>query len=115
MTDDFDLTVEHTGDGDRTVVRVAGDVDLTTAPGLRAGVIDLIEAGHRDVVMDMSKVRFCDSTGLSALIGIWHHARQAGGALGLAAVPGRLQRMLSMTGLDTVLPTYPADAAGLRG
>jgi anti-sigma B factor antagonist len=48
--------------------------------------------------------------GLSAIIGIWHAAQEAGGSLSLAAVPERLMRMLSMTGVDSLLPVHATTA-----
>ncbi len=58
-------------------------------------------------------VEFCDSAGLSTLIGLWHAARGAGGSFALAGIPDRLMRLLTLTGLDTVLPLHPTTAEAL--
>jgi anti-sigma B factor antagonist len=79
---------------------------------VRARALELIAAGHPDLVADLAGVTFCDSSGLGALIGIWRCAKDADGSLTLAAIPDRLSRLLSVTGMDTFLPTFPgADAA----
>jgi anti-sigma B factor antagonist len=111
MTDAFHIDVPHT-DGTLAVIALSGEFDVTTAPAVRARALELIAAGHPDLVADLSGVTFCDSSGLGALVGIWRCAKDADGSLTLAAIPDRLSRLLSVTGMDTFLPTFPsADAA----
>jgi anti-sigma B factor antagonist len=112
MTDDVELTLTATP-GPATVATVAGGIDLHTAPGLRTRVLELIDQGDHHLILDLSGVDFCDSAGLGALIGIWHGAQEAGGSLALAAVPDRLMRMLTLTGVDSLLPHYPSSADAL--
>lgn len=112
MTDDIELALTATP-GPVAVATVTGEIDLHTAPGLRARGLELINQGHHHLILDLSGVGFCDSAGLSALIGIWHGAQQAGGSLTLAAVPDRLMRMLTLTGVDTLLPHYPSTTDAL--
>ncbi|MEW2515388.1 STAS domain-containing protein [Streptomyces sp. NPDC046870] len=113
MTDDIELTLTATP-GPATVASVTGEIDLHTAPGLRTRALELIDQGHRQLILDMSGVGYCDSAGLSALIGIWHGAQDAGGSLTLAAIPDRLMRMLTLTGVDSLLPHYPSTADALN-
>lgn len=111
MTDALHIDVPHT-DGTLAVIALSGEFDITTAPAVRARALDLITDGHPDLVADLSGVTFCDSSGLGALVGIWRCAKGADGTLILAAIPDRLSRLLSVTGMDTFLPAYPsADAA----
>ncbi|WP_320777966.1 STAS domain-containing protein [Streptomyces sp. CRN 30] len=105
MTDTLRLSVQHPGPG-LAVATVVGDVDLHTAPVLRADALQLIEQGTPRLIFDLAQVDYFDSTGLSVLIGIWHAAQEAGGSLTLAAVPGRLSRMLSLTGVDALLRVH---------
>ncbi|MFJ6525069.1 STAS domain-containing protein [Streptomyces longwoodensis] len=112
MADDIELTLTATP-GPAAVATVAGDIDLHTAPGLRTRVLALIDQGDHHLILDLSGVGFCDSAGLGALIGIWHGAQEAGGSLALAAVPDRLMRMLTLTGVDSLLPHYPSTADAL--
>ncbi|MEV5440484.1 STAS domain-containing protein [Streptomyces sp. NPDC052682] len=111
VTHTLHLTVQHPHPG-LALATVVGDVDVHTAPTLRSGALEIIQQGHARLALDLAQVGFCDSAGLSAIIGIWHAAQEAGGSLSLAAVPDRLMRMLSMTGVDSLLPVHatPADA-----
>ncbi|MFE9702256.1 STAS domain-containing protein [Streptomyces sp. NPDC005930] len=109
MTHTFDLTVHYPHPG-LAIAAIVGDVDVQTAPSLRAGALEIIDHGHPRLALDLAQVGFCDSAGLSAIIGIWHAAQDAGGSLSLAAVPDRLMRMLSMTGVDSLLPVHATAA-----
>ncbi|MEU6911499.1 STAS domain-containing protein [Streptomyces coeruleorubidus] len=109
VTRTLHLTVQHPHPG-LAVATVVGDVDVHTAPTLRSGALEIIQQGHPRLVLDLAQVGFCDSAGLSAIIGIWHAAQEAGGSLSLATVPDRLMRMLSMTGVDSLLPVHATAA-----
>ncbi|MEV5018004.1 STAS domain-containing protein [Streptomyces sp. NPDC053780] len=112
MTDTLQLTVQHPHPG-LAIATVAGEVDTRTADTLRREASKIIQQGCPHLVLDLSRVRFCDSAGLSALIGLWHAAQAAGGALRLTDVPDRLTRMLVLTGVDTVLPVHATAAEAL--
>ncbi|GHB68413.1 anti-sigma factor antagonist [Streptomyces cirratus] len=109
---DFSLTAQHT-EGDLALAHVAGELDIATAPRLRAQALALIEQGHRHLILDLGAVTFCDSSGFNALVGIFRCAKTVNGTLVLAAVPDRLERMLDLTGLSAVLPAHPTAAHAL--
>ncbi|MEU0042961.1 STAS domain-containing protein [Streptomyces werraensis] len=87
-------------------VQLGGEMDYETAPVFRERLLEEMAGGQRRVVLDLSGVSFCDSAGLSVLLGAWRRADQAGAVLVLACVPPKVQRMLNMTGMDTVLRVY---------
>ncbi|MFJ1733435.1 STAS domain-containing protein [Streptomyces sp. NPDC088254] len=105
VTDTLHLTVQHPRP-DLAIATVAGDVDMDTADTLRRKASEIVQQRCPHLVLDLSQVSFCDSAGLSALIGLWHAAQAVGGALRLANVPDRLMRMLVLTGVDTILPVH---------
>lgn len=109
---DFRLTAQHT-DGDLALAHVAGDLDIAAAPHLRAQALALIDQGHRHLILDLAAVTFCDSSGFNALIGILRCAKEADGTLVLSAVPDRLERLLDLTSLSTLLPAHPTAAHAL--
>ncbi|MFJ9655890.1 STAS domain-containing protein [Streptomyces microflavus] len=112
MTDAFHMDIPHT-DGTLAVIALSGEFDVATAPAVRAHALDLIANGHPHLVADLAGVTFCDSSGLGTLIGIWRCAKDASGSLTLAAIPERLDRLLSITGMDTVLPAHPSTQTAL--
>nr|WP_269324005.1 STAS domain-containing protein [Streptosporangium roseum] len=62
---------------------------------------DFLSGGH--LVLDLSPMTFCDSSGLSRIITVFHQCRERGVNLLLAAPPPSLRRILALTGLDRVL------------
>ncbi|WPO69739.1 STAS domain-containing protein [Streptomyces sp. KN37] len=106
MTQELRLDLERS-DGSLAVATVTGELSLHTAPDLHTGASKWIRQGHHHLILDLQHVGFCDSSGLSALIRIWHSAKEADGTLTLAAVPDRLMRMLNLTGLDSLLIVHP--------
>jgi len=90
------------------VVELAGELDLASAPALREQLLGLLRQGSSRLVLDLSRVSFCDASGLAVLVGTSHRARRLGGFLRLAAVPRQAVRVLDLTGLDRHLPVFPA-------
>ena len=50
------------------VLQVMGEMDVFTSPAVRDGVHEAVAAGRRRMVLDLSQVRFCDSSGIGVLI-----------------------------------------------
>ncbi|GLX08401.1 STAS domain-containing protein [Microbispora sp. NBRC 16548] len=99
-------------DEDVVVIRMFGDLDLGSAHSLRACLAEAV--GLRTpprIVIDADGLKFCDSTGLSVLMGALTAVRAAGGRLALSGAHGRFARMLRITGLDTELPIHDSVAA----
>ncbi len=81
-----------------------GEIDLYTAPRLQSELAAVIAsaAPASRVVVDMSGVEFCDSTGMNVLLSCLRQARERGGELELAAPRPAVRKILSVTGLDAV-------------
>jgi len=97
-----DLTLNTRSEADRTVLEVAGEVDVYTGPTLRDRISDLLDSGAHDLVVDLGKVDFIDSTGLGVLVGALNRAKELGGSLQLVCAQERVLKLLRITGLDQV-------------
>ncbi len=112
----MDLGVQVQAQGDWTVVRVSGDIDMTTAPRLREQVVQVVVDGQPHVVMDLQSVDFIDSTGLGVLVGLLKRTRSQGGDLRLVSTRSSLRKVLELTALDRALPlSDDVDAALAAG
>jgi anti-sigma B factor antagonist len=69
-------------------------------------MIELFEAGVRDMVVDLSEVTFIDSTALGVLIGGVRRVNDAGGTMSLVVATRPVQRILTVTGLDHVFTIH---------
>jgi anti-sigma B factor antagonist len=94
--------------GDRAVLRVAGEVDVSTAGHLRERVIQLVDDGTVHLLADLRPVTFLDSTGLGALVGSLKRLRVRDGSLTLVIGADRILRILRVTGLDRVFVLRPS-------
>jgi anti-anti-sigma factor len=84
-------------DGARTVVTIAGELDLLTAQPLVRSVADLNGALNGDaVVMDLSKVSFIDATGYSALVEISRHLDGNGSKVMAINIAPQVERFLQL-------------------
>ncbi len=101
------VSVSGSPETDPLVVRVQGDVDVTTAPTLRSELSRLLAARNARVVLDLSDVPFLDSTGLGVLVGRLRSVRLAGGDLVLVIRDERVLRNFAITGLDRVFMISP--------
>lgn len=83
-----------------------GDLDLATAPRLRQDLVDASASGSTLVVLDLEGVEFLDSVGLSVIVGGHKRLRHEGRSLHLAAPRAIVRRVLGLTRLDALIPTY---------
>jgi anti-sigma B factor antagonist len=101
----------HTVAG-RTVLEIGGEIDVYTAPLLRERLIELAAAGSNQVVVDLSRVEFLDSTALGVLAGAHRRLRASAGSLTLVCPHERILKIFRITGLDSVFDIYDSvDAA----
>lgn len=102
------LAVSHRDGGDGIcVVSPAGEVDLASAPCLKASLVALLEDGFTRFVIDLAGVRYLDSTGLGVLIAFARRLTEEGQIV-LADAPGPVLGLLELTGLDARFPTFPS-------
>ncbi|MGV9937481.1 STAS domain-containing protein [Streptomyces olivaceoviridis] len=99
-------SVQANTSGTCLTVQLSGAMGWETSPPFRERLLEEITPDQRCVVLDLSAVAFCDSAGLNVLLWAWRRAEEYGAVLVLACVPPILQRMLTMTGADTVLRVY---------
>lgn len=76
---------------------------------------DLVAAGVRRLVIDLSDVELINSSGLGMLVQGHSLMRKVGGTLVLATVPERVDKHLEMTRLNTVFTVFPTVEAALAG
>jgi len=110
-----ELKVTSLVQGDHIVVSVHGEIDLYTVPRLKRELAGALAAdGPVRLVVDLSGVEFCDSTGVNVLLAAHRQAREAGGDLELAAPRPAVRKILQVTGLETVFTVIdsPAQSVG---
>ena len=94
-------------DADTHVIELGGEVDLYTAPEFKERLVQVIEDGKKQLVVDLSKATFIDSTTLGVLVGGVKRLRPTGGSLALVCTDQNISKIFEITGLDRVFTIYP--------
>ena len=93
--------------GGVTIVELSGRLTVNDQPGqLKQALAEAVARGARNVLLDLSGVRYIDSTRLGELIAAHVSASRQGGSLKLIATPARILELLTMAGLDGVFQHY---------
>lgn len=93
----------------------AGELDHHTADLLREPLEGCLEKGYARLVIDCSRLEFCDSTGLNVLLGARLKAEAAGGGVHLAAMQPVVARVFEITGAEAVFTVHDTLEAALSG
>lgn len=104
---DVDLTTQVVRHLDYRVLVLAGEIDMHTAPGLRDRLFTLIEEDERlPLVVDLTDVTFCDSTGVNIAVAARKQAVRRGVMFAFVGLRGRVHRVFQITGMHRLIPTY---------
>jgi anti-sigma B factor antagonist len=87
------------------VVSVEGELDLTTAPRLKWALVDALQAGHSQLVLDLSRCSFMDSTALGVLVGV-NRSLHADARLAIACARENVQKIFELSGMDGVFALF---------
>jgi anti-sigma B factor antagonist len=100
---------------DVTLLELDGRFTAVDAPGrLRDAVASSVKGGAQQIVLDLSKVNYIDSTRLGELISAHVSISRQGGRLVLAATPPRIAELLGLAGLDGIFERHDTVDAALR-
>ena len=77
------LAVQH--HGDRATIHIGGELDLATCPRLQAVVVDLVDRGCHQLIVDLEQVSFLDCTGIGVLVAARRRVQAHGGSLRLVS------------------------------
>jgi anti-sigma B factor antagonist len=85
----------------RPVVQLEGDIDILAAPTMRDALCALVNVGEREIVLDLTHVKFMDSSG----VGVIGEVVRAGAWVTIAGASPAAQRVLDLTGLSALCTT----------
>lgn len=93
-------------DRHHAVLRISGEIDLVTVESLRDELMALLAEGRHYLVADLSKVGFCDSTGLGVLVEVLRQALTRGGWFRLVGLQPIVEKAFSITGLSEIFSIF---------
>lgn len=100
------VTAEPVGEVVR--LRLAGELDMSTAPELLERITSLAAGGTPRLVVDLAALTFCDSAGLTTFVRGDRRCAEAGGWLRLTGAYGHVARVIEISGVDDSLGYRPS-------
>ncbi|MGW2787900.1 STAS domain-containing protein [Streptomyces populi] len=106
--------IQQRAEGHITVA-VSGEIDIVSAPRLRAILDEALSDGAHVVELDFGGVEFCDCYGLGVLLEARRRATEQGAALRLVSVTSPLvRRLLHRTGTAAALIGPPGEVSSRK-
>lgn len=102
------LEVQSRDHGGWTVIHASGEIDLSNFQAVEDEISEVVASEALNVALDLRQVGFMDSTGLRMLTSAHQQLADKGGEFVVVVDGGPVSRLLSITGLDSVLTIEPA-------
>lgn len=78
-------------------------LDTHIAPAVKSELVLIAGNGEKNIIIDLQKARYCDSSGLSAILVANRLCKNANGTFVLTGLQTAVERLISISQLDTVL------------
>jgi anti-sigma B factor antagonist len=95
-----ELNIEISIDGPRGSVALTGELDIATAPQLERRLSELFGEGLSQLVLDLRRLAFIDSTGLRVVLGLVDGAGTRDAHVVVVKGPEAVQQVFALTGAD---------------
>ena len=87
-----------------TIIQVQSEkLDTHIAPALKSELVLVSGKGEKNIILDLKKCLYCDSSGLSAVLVANRLCKNAGGVFVLCGLNEAVERLITISQLDTVL------------
>ena len=87
-----------------TLVQVLAEkLDTNVAPSLKSELVLISGKGEKNMILDLNQVKYCDSSGLSAILVANRLCKNANGTFVLTGLNEAVDRLITISQLDTVL------------
>ncbi|MEM7050817.1 MAG: STAS domain-containing protein [Acidobacteriota bacterium] len=100
-------------EGPIEVVALSGDIDSSATPVLRNELTDLVDSGNPLLILNLSKVRFVDSSALFLFVTLLKRCRAVGGDIALVGPNPTVRSIIQLTRLHRVLGVFEDEALAI--
>lgn len=102
----MELDIATQRDGATCRIAVTGEVDVYTSPTLKSHIVDAVNDGCTDLVVDLEGVGFIDSSGLGVLVSGLRRVKEQSGSMRIICTKEGILKIFRITGLDKVFPIF---------
>lgn len=89
-----------------SIAAFEGELDLERAPSLKWALVDSLDAGCKQLVVDLTQVRFMDSTALSVLVGV-NKGLDADTRMAIVCANANVLKIFELSGMDGTFAIFP--------
>ncbi len=87
-----------------TIIKLLAEkLDSNLAPSLKSELVVISTDGAKNIIIDLSDTRYCDSSGLSAILVANRLCKNSQGAFILSGLQDSVKKLISISQLDTIL------------
>ena len=109
---DFKVQVRQAEDV--SLIEVTGRLTSFEAEALREMILGLLNQGQRNMVLNLSRLEYLDSSGIGELVRNYLTVVKRGGAMRVIGLAPKVEEILKITQLYQVFPEFPDEAAALE-
>ncbi|MEN6358055.1 MAG: STAS domain-containing protein [Armatimonadota bacterium] len=110
---EMDLQINVRKNGTTRIIELNGEVDAYTSARFREIMLELIDDGGIDLIINMCKVEYIDSSGLGALVGGLKRVSERDGKIMIVSDGPQIKKVFEITGLEKVFPIFDAEHAAV--
>jgi anti-sigma B factor antagonist len=99
--------------GDVVIFDIKGEIDLYNAPEIKEKIKDEINKGKVNIIINLDKVSYIDSSGIGVLISSLSNLKKVGGAMKLINVYASVRKVFELTKLTSFFEIYDNEADAL--
>lgn len=92
---------------DIDIIEIIGDLKVFDLADYTSFFEGYLSDGHKNLIIDFSKIKYIDSTAIGLLVNIKRNAEEKGGTLVISSVNDDIMNVFSITGIDKFINIYP--------
>jgi anti-anti-sigma factor len=101
--------------GTKTIVDIdAQNVDFRNCEAIKSAVAGMVAQGNKNIVLNLSKVNFMDSSGLSVILFCKRTCEEAGGTFGAFGLQSYVNNLVNLTNLNKTIDIFPSESEAVH-
>ena len=107
------MNISNNQYGSVDVVKLPQRLIMENSMAIRKDLLELIATGHRYLVLDLGKVAFVDSSGLSVMVSALKAAHKTGGTVALLNLTDDVRALIELTRMHEVFQIFADEQAAI--
>jgi anti-sigma B factor antagonist len=97
-----------------SLVDISGRLTFFETKALREAIHGLLKQGHKNILLNLTKLDYLDSSGIGELARNYLDVVKKGGAMKVVGMAPKVEEILKVTQLHQVFPEFPDEASALQ-